>query len=70
MMAPIGILSRRNGEQVILHRCLGCGKADPNRIAADDNPPLLLTLRPVSPAGLTVVPDPDIRVQEHDEETA
>jgi hypothetical protein len=37
MMAPIGLVSRRN-EDVIIHRCLGCGKEDPNRIAADDNP--------------------------------
>lgn len=68
MMEPIGVLARRNGEQVILHRCLGCGKDDPNRIAADDNPTLLLTLRPVSPAGLAIVPD--VEVQDHEEETA
>lgn len=39
-MEPIGIVSRRN-EDVLIHRCLGCGKEDPNRIAADDNPVLL-----------------------------
>jgi hypothetical protein len=39
-MVPIGIVRRRN-EDVLSHRCLGCGKEDPNRIAADDNPVLL-----------------------------
>lgn len=56
LMAPTGILIRRNGEQVIIHRCLGCGKEDPNRIAADDNPLLLMRLEPVSSPGLDVVP--------------
>jgi hypothetical protein len=40
LMEPIGIVIRRN-EDVLIHRCLGCGKEDPNRIAADDNPVLL-----------------------------
>lgn len=68
LMAPVGILSRRNSEQVIIHRCLGCGKEDPNRIAADDNPILLLTLPPVAPAGLVLVPD--VASTNQDEETA
>ena len=49
LMAPVGIMSRRNGEQMILHRCLGCGKEAPNRIAADDDPTLLLRVAPVQP---------------------
>lgn len=57
LMEPVGLLARRNGEQVIIHRCRGCGKDDPNRIAADDNPVLLMTLPPASPAGLTLLPD-------------
>lgn len=44
LMEPIGLLTRRNGEQVLIHRCLGCGKIDPNRVAADDNPVLLATI--------------------------
>ena len=40
LMEPIGMVHRRN-EDVLIHRCLGCGKEDPNRIAADDNPVLL-----------------------------
>jgi hypothetical protein len=59
MMAPTGILTRRNGEQVIIHRCLGCGKDDPNRIAADDNPLLLMRLAPISSPGLELVPAVD-----------
>lgn len=55
LMAPVSILARRNGEQVIIHRCLGCGKEDPNRIAADDNPLLLMRLEPISQAGLELV---------------
>lgn len=43
-MEPIGKIVRRNGEQVLLHRCRGCGKDDPNRIAADDSPLLLMRL--------------------------
>ncbi len=49
LMAPVGVMSRRNGEQMILHRCLGCGKEAPNRIAADDDPTLLLRIAPVQP---------------------
>lgn len=55
LMEPTGILSRRNGEQVLIHRCLGCGKEDPNRIAADDNPLLLMRLKPVPALGLEPV---------------
>ena len=43
-MEPIGKIVRRNGEQVLMHRCRACGKDDPNRIAADDSPLLLMRL--------------------------
>jgi len=66
LMQPIGRIARRNGEQVLIHRCLGCGKDDPNRIAADDNPVLLMTLPLLEPAGLRLV-QPD---ETTDEETA
>lgn len=52
MMKPVGLMSRRNGEQVLIHQCLGCGKQDPNRIAADDNPALLETIPVVAGIGL------------------
>ena len=37
LMAPIGAFTRRNGEHVLVHRCLDCGIIRHNRIAADDN---------------------------------
>lgn len=37
VMQPVGAFQRRNGEHVIVHRCLGCGFERFNRIAADDN---------------------------------
>ena len=43
-MEPIGRIVRRNGEQMLLHECRRCGKHDPNRIAADDHPLLLMRL--------------------------
>lgn len=46
-MRPRGIIERRNGEQMILHECLGCGKTQPTRVAADDNPLLLMRLEPI-----------------------
>lgn len=48
-MEPIGVFYRPKGEQVVLHRCLGCGLERHNRIAADDNPLALLRLPPVPP---------------------
>ena len=36
-MEPIGSFQRRNGEHVLVHRCLGCGFERFNRIAADDD---------------------------------
>ena len=56
LMMPVGIIARRNGEQAILHRCLGCGKEGPNRIAADDNPIALMKLPPVALAAPELVP--------------
>ena len=52
LMKPIGIMSRRNGEEVLIHECLGCGKQDPNRIAADDNPVLLETIPAMAGIGI------------------
>jgi hypothetical protein len=51
-MKPVGLMSRRNGELVLIHECLGCGKQDPNRIAADDNPVLLETIPIVAGIGI------------------
>jgi hypothetical protein len=49
LMQPIGVFYRRNLEQVVVHRCLGCGFVRYNRIAADDNPVLLAELPIVDP---------------------
>ena len=48
-MGAVGVFARPNGEQVVLHRCRGCGLERHNRIAADDNPLALLRLPPVRP---------------------
>lgn len=55
LMQPVGLLARRNGEQVIIHLCLGCGKEHPNRVGADDNPVLLMRLQPIRSGGLMLV---------------
>ena len=43
-MAPVGVFLRLSGEQVIVHRCLGCGFERHNRVAADDNPLAVMRL--------------------------
>jgi hypothetical protein len=48
LMPAIGVAYRGNGEQMVVHRCNGCGIARQNRVAADDNPVALLRLPPVS----------------------
>lgn len=48
-MEPIGYFLRPNGEYVLVHRCLGCEFERFNRIAADDNFELVLTLPEVPP---------------------
>lgn len=57
LMAPRALVVRRNGEQMILHECLGCGKTKPTRVAADDNSVLLMRIPPIgidaSPDGIT-----------------
>jgi hypothetical protein len=47
LMRPRGVLARRNGEQMILHECLRCGKTQPTRVATDDSPMLLMRLPPL-----------------------
>lgn len=48
-MAPVGLFTRPSGEQVILHRCLGCGIERYTRVAADDNVLALMRLPLVAP---------------------
>ncbi len=44
LMEPVGVLARRNGEQAVVHRCRGCDIDRHCRVAADDNPLLLMKL--------------------------
>ncbi|MBQ8614156.1 MAG: RNHCP domain-containing protein [Ruminiclostridium sp.] len=50
IMEPISVWVRKNGEWAIIHRCKRCGKLSSNRIAADDNPVLLvsISMKPVA----------------------
>ena len=43
-MQPVGHFQRPNGEYVIVHRCHGCDFERFNRIAADDDFDLVLSL--------------------------
>ncbi len=43
-MAPVGVFARPNGEQVLVHRCLGCGFERYNRVAADDDAAAIMRL--------------------------
>lgn len=44
VMEPIGVWVRKNGEWALIHRCSTCGKIVSNRIAADDNSVLLMSI--------------------------
>ncbi|NCB62214.1 MAG: ribosome small subunit-dependent GTPase A [Clostridia bacterium] len=44
VMDPISVWVRKNGEWAIIHRCRSCGALSSNRIAADDNPMLLMSI--------------------------
>jgi hypothetical protein len=57
LMQPVGVFYRRNLEQVVVHRCLGCGFVRYNRIAADDNPVLLAELPVVDPESVVASSD-------------
>lgn len=48
-MAPVGVFERRNGEQAIVHRCLGCGFERHCRVAADDDVATIMRLAVVEP---------------------
>jgi DNA-directed RNA polymerase subunit RPC12/RpoP len=49
MMAPIGAFQRPNGEHVLVHRCERCGFERFNRLGADDDFELTLSLPVVEP---------------------
>jgi hypothetical protein len=37
MMKPVGVVKRKNGEELIVHQCRGCAFVSKNRIAGDDD---------------------------------
>ena len=43
-MDAIGVWVRKDGEWAVIHRCRKCGALSSNRIAADDNPALLMSI--------------------------
>ena len=44
LMSPIGLISRRTGEYVLVHKCEKCGFERLNRVAGDDSQELLTKL--------------------------
>lgn len=50
IMDPVGVWIKKDGEWAIIHRCRSCGALSSNRIAADDNQTLLMSiaLRPLA----------------------
>lgn len=44
VMDPVAVWVRRGGEWAVIHRCRDCGRLSSNRIAADDDPAVLLSL--------------------------
>lgn len=44
IMDPIGVWVRKDGEWAIIHRCRSCAALSSNRIAADGNPTLLMSI--------------------------
>jgi hypothetical protein len=44
IMEPVAVWVRANGEWAVIHRCKNCGKLSSNRVAADDNSFVLLSI--------------------------
>ena len=47
-MKPIGLTHKKDGELMLIHLCLQCGKICCNRIAGDDNAYTITCLLPES----------------------
>ena len=43
-MEPVAVWVRKGGEWAIIHRCKVCGVLHSNRVAADDDPTVLMSL--------------------------
>jgi hypothetical protein len=48
-MAPIGVFAREKGEQVLVHRCLGCTFERHCRVAGDDDIAAVMRLAVIPP---------------------
>jgi crotonobetainyl-CoA:carnitine CoA-transferase CaiB-like acyl-CoA transferase len=59
-MAPVGVFARRNGEQAIVHRCLGCNFERHCRVAADDDIAAVMRLAVVEARGAKRAAAPDV----------
>jgi ribosome biogenesis GTPase len=55
IMEPVSVWVRKGGEWAIIHRCRMCGTFSSNRIAADDNPAMLMSIA-VKPLAMTPFP--------------
>lgn len=55
IMEPVSVWVRKGGEWAIIHRCRMCGTLSSNRIAADDNPAMLMSIA-VKPLAMTPFP--------------
>ena len=55
IMDPVSVWVRKDGEWAVIHRCRLCGALHSNRIAADDNPALLMSIA-VRPLARTPFP--------------
>ena len=44
IMDPVSVWVRKDGEWALIHKCRTCGQFSSNRIAADDNPMLLMSI--------------------------
>ena len=51
LMEPVAVWVRKNGEWAIIHRCRICGAMSSNRVAADDNPMMLMSISQCAPWG-------------------
>lgn len=43
-MKPVGLTCKKDGELMVVHSCLNCGKIVSNRIAGDDNTYVITSL--------------------------
>ena len=71
IMDAIGVWVRGGGEWAIVHRCRVCGVLRSNRVAADDNPALLMSIA-VKPLAAPPFPlwqlEEELRSDKHDDE--